>query len=114
MITSEFSINPEVLSPRSSAQFNFDFEQHGNQSEYDLSNQFLKKALAPQTVEARENLKLVIETISEGNLRVEILAFMLRVAASCEMSDETFFHSVHMAEKVLTKLHQEYLEKVAD
>ena len=59
-------------------------------------------------------MKLVIEAISEGNLRVEILAFMLRVAASCEMSDETFFHSVHMAEKVLTKLHQEYLEKVAD
>ena len=56
----------------------------------------------------------MIETISEGNLRVEILAFMLRVAASCDMSDETFFHSIHMAEKVLTKLHQEYLGKVGE
>ena len=49
--------------------------------------------------------RALIGEMRSNDFRAKILGLILEIAATCKISEESFFHAVHLAENALTKIY---------
>ena len=98
------------LSPKSKQQILSDIEAHGGKNNFLYSINFYKEQLSMQTTPfwsaRKQAYRAVIDKIRADGQRTIMLEWLLSVAIQYKISDEAFFHGVHLAENALVSFHQ--------
>ena len=97
----------EKLSPRSKQQVHSDVDAHGGEQNFMMSFNFFKDMLDHERTttffsERKKAFRAMIDSMTQ---RTRTLDWLLTIAAICNISDEAFFHAVHLAESALTHFH---------
>lgn len=98
------------MSPKSKQQLISDVEAHGGETNYLLSVIIFNNVLSQEKLtsfysDRKMAYRAVIDKINVQRSRTNIMDWLVVVTSNLHISDEAFFHGIHLAESALTHFH---------